>query len=217
MIEPCGWNLRNARKGLTDSVSAICTMSTKLFFDLREDLRPVLRSGDLARCEQRVAQALAALPHSPFHCILDLSITNPVGEVAEYFNTFFREEAPPLRVGAVYTEMNGFDINPDRWYFEASAFAEYGGHDEYDWLADCQWNACGDQNITGLELLQDAYGSNAFGKEEYSDASYVAGLLVVVKFQDLIRRTAPHIKELRVPLLATAHGYCFIYETRREN
>jgi hypothetical protein len=191
-------------------------MSTKLFFKLQQDLLPVLRAGDLTRCEQAVTQALSALPRSPFHCILDLSITNPIAEVAGYFDTFFAEEAPPPRVGAVYTEMNGFDINPDRWYFEALAYAEYGGHDDYDWLADPQWEACGDQNITGLEQLQDVYASDAFGKQEHNDASYVAGLLVVVKFQDLIRRAAPHIRELRVPLLATAHGHRFIYETRRD-
>jgi len=191
-------------------------MSTELFFKLQNDLTPVLRAGDLARCEQTVAQALSALPRSPFHCVLDLAITNPVPEVAGYFDTFFQEEAPPHRVGAVYTEMNGFDINPDRWYFEALAYSEYGGHDDYDWLADSQWAACGDQNITGLEPLQEAYGSDAFGKPEHSDASYVAGLLVVIKFQDLIHRVAPHIRELRVPLLATAHGYGFIYEARRD-
>jgi hypothetical protein len=191
-------------------------MSTKLFFKLQSELTPALRAGDLAHCQQTVAQALSALPRSPFHCILDLVITNPEREVADYFGTFFREEAPPNRVGAVYTEMNGFDINPDRWYFEAFAYPQHGGHDDYDWLADYQWEACGDQNVTGLEPLQHVYASEAFGKEEHGDASYVAGLLVVIKFQDLIRRAAPHIHDLRVPLLATAHGYDFIYEARRD-
>jgi hypothetical protein len=191
-------------------------MATDLFFKLQNELEPALRAGNLAHCEQTVTQALSALPKSPFHCILDLSITNPVEEVADYFDTFFREEAPPQRVRAVYTEMNGFAVNPDRWYFEAFAFAEYGGHDDYDWLADYQWEACGDQNITGLETLQDVYASDAFRKAEYGDASYVAGLLVVIKFQDLIRKTVPYIKELRVPLLATAHDYHFIYEARRD-
>ena len=41
-------------------------------------------------------------------------------------------------------------------------------------------------------------------------------LLVVTKFQDLIRRAAPHMRELRFPLLATAHDYEFIFETRRD-
>ena len=48
----------------------------------------------------------------------------------------------------------------------------------------------------------------------FEDAFYVAGLLVVVKFQDLIRRAAPRMRELRFPILATAHEYEFIYETR---
>jgi hypothetical protein len=90
-------------------------MSRELFFKLQNELTPALRAGDLVHCRQTVAQALSALPRSPFHCILDLVITNAEREVADYFGTFLREEAPPGRVGAVYTEMNGFDINPDRW------------------------------------------------------------------------------------------------------
>lgn len=38
------------------------------------------------------------------------------------------------------------------------------------------------------------------------------GLLVVARFQDLMRRAAPLMRELRGPLLATAHDYDFIYE-----
>jgi hypothetical protein len=37
---------------------------------------------------------------------------------------------------------------------------------------------------------------------------------MVTKFQDLIRGAAPYMRELRFPLLATAHDYDFIFETR---
>ncbi len=186
-----------------------------IFFELQEQLTPVLRAGDTAQCERTVAERLAALPRSPFHVALDLSITNPPADIAAHFDGFFRQEASRFKIGAAYTEMNGFDINPDRWFFNVFAFSGYGGHDDYDWLADWQSESYNDMTITGLEQLQEVYASAAFRDKRFRDASYVAGLLVVTKFQDLIRKAAPHMIELRFPLLATAHDYDFIFETRR--
>jgi hypothetical protein len=184
------------------------------FFELQELLIPVLRAGDTTRCERTVAERLASLPHSPFHVALDLSITNPPTDVAAHFDGFFRREAGRLRINAAYAEMNGFDINPDRWFFDVFAYGEYGGHEEYDWLADWQSRPYDDMTITGLEQLQEVYASEAFRDLRFRDAAYVAALLVVTRFQDLIRRAAPHMRELSFPLLATAHDYWFIFETR---
>ena len=86
--------------------------------------------------------------------------------------------------------MNGFDINPDRWFFDVFAYTEYGGHDDHDWIADWQSESYDDMTITGLEQLQEVYASPAFRDKRFTDASYLAGLLVVTKFQDLIRRAA---------------------------
>jgi hypothetical protein len=47
-----------------------------IFFELRDELMPVLRAGDTSRCERAVADRLAALPQSPFHVAIELSITN---------------------------------------------------------------------------------------------------------------------------------------------
>lgn len=191
-------------------------MSTKIFFQLQDELASVLRAGDTVRCERTVAERLAIIPRSPFHIALDLSITNPLAEVAAHFDGFFRQEAARFPIGAAYTEMNGFDINPDRWYFDVFAYKQYGGHDDYDWLSDWQSESYDDMTITGLERLQEVYASEAFDSGEFSDAAYVAGLLVVTKYQDFIRRTEPHMQELRFPLLVTAHEYDFIYEVRRD-
>jgi hypothetical protein len=186
-----------------------------IFFEIQEELMPVLRAGDTARCERTVAERLAALPQSPFHIAIDLIITNSPADIAGQFDRFFRQEAARFKIGAAYTEMNGFDINPDRWFFDVFAFREYGGHDDYDWLADWHSDSYVDMTITGLERLQEVYASSAFRDKRFKDASYVAGLLVVTKFQDLIRQAAPLMRELQFPLLATAHEYDFISEVRR--
>lgn len=183
-----------------------------VFFDLQEQLRPALRAGDTAQCQRVIGERLAGLPSSPFHVALDLAITNPVSAVAAHLDGFLKREAARFEVGAAYVEMNGFDINPDRWFFDVFAFDHYGGHDDYDWLADWQSEEYDDMTVTGLERLQAVFASAAFRDPRFKDASYVAGLLVVARFQDLMRRAAPAMRELRGPLLATAHDYDFIYE-----
>ena len=185
----------------------------ELFFELQKQLGPVLRAGNLDQCERRVVKALAGLSGSPFHRILDLSVTNNPAGVAAHFDNFLRRESKRFKVGAAYTETNGFDINPRRWYFELFAYERYGGHEEdYGWISDWQSEDYPDMTITGLEPLQEVFASEAFRNEAFRDACSVTCLLVVIKFQDLIRRAASQMKELRFPLLATGHDFDFIYE-----
>lgn len=133
-----------------------------IFFDLQKQLMPVLCAGDITQCEFAVAERLAALPNSPFHIALDLSITNPPEVVAAYFDRFFQKEEARFKIAAAYTEMNGFDINPNRWFCDAFAYHEYGGHYDYDWISDWQSEDYDSMTITGLERLQEVYASDAF-------------------------------------------------------
>ena len=185
-----------------------------IFFALQDELSPVLRTGDLKECERVVGERLAGLPASPFHLILDLEVSNRPEEVADYFDDFFRQQ-PRGKIKAAYTEMNGFDINPNLWFCSPFAYQSYGGHDNYDWLSDWQSDDYDLLPITGLEPLQSVYDSDAFRDQKYEDACSVASLLVVIRFQDLIRRSADQMQELRFPLLATAHDYDFIFEVRK--
>lgn len=152
------------------------------------------------------------MPVTPFHAVLDLAITNDPQDVALHFDRFFELEAARLSIAAVYTEMNGFDINPDRWYCDCFAYSAYGGHEDYDWLSDWQSERFDDYTIKGLEELQKIYAGEAFLDDSYSDASHLTSLLVVVKFQRLIERASQSMKRLYVPLLSTAHGFDFIAE-----
>jgi len=182
--------------------------------ELQKQLSPLLRAGDLGQCERTLTKQLAALPPSPFHVILDLSITTDPKAVAAWFDEFFQKQRLRFTIDAAYTEMNGFCINPDLWFCDAFAYKRYGGHDDYDWLSGWQSEDSGSMVIEGLESLQRVYASDAFRDKRFSDACDVTDLLVVIKFQDLIRRSVPHIQAMRFPLLATAHDYDFIYEAR---
>ena len=186
-----------------------------LFFSTMARLTPALRRGDLETCEQEVAKEIRALPATPFHIVLDLAISNDPAHAAEHFDRFFRAESVRIPIAAAYTEMNGFDINPDRWYCDLFAYLADGGHEDYDWLADWQSEKFDDYTMHGLERLQDVYASKAFREEANRDASYMSSLMVVVKFQRFMQRAAARMKHLRFPLYVTAHDFDFIATVRR--
>jgi hypothetical protein len=200
---------------LTSDCFSTTFYMSRLSFDLQKRLLPILRAGDLPQCERVVAAQLVSLPHSPFHIILDLSITTKPEAVAVWLDKFFRQQSKRFKIGAAYTEMNGFSANPDLWFCDAFAYEQHNGHEDYDWLANWQSNVSGGMTIEGLESLQAVYASGAMGNKQFSEACDTTDLLVVLKFQDLIRRATTDLQEWQFPLLATAHGFDFIYEVQR--
>jgi hypothetical protein len=184
----------------------------ELFFSTMERLTPALRSCDLAAVERGVAEQLRALPESPFHLALELSISNDPADAAAHFDHFFDVESKRIPIAAAYTEMNGFDINPDEWYCDQFAYTKNGGHEDYDWLSDWQSEYFDPFVITGLEELQAVYASGAYRVEEFTDAGTICNVLVVSKFQRFMQAAACKMMELRFPLYVTAHDYDFIAE-----
>jgi hypothetical protein len=182
----------------------------ELFFQTMERLTPRLRTGDLAGCESAACDALRALPRTPFHIAAGLAISNDPAEAAQHFDAFYRAEAERMTVRAAYTEMNGFDINPDRWYCDLFAYTGDGGLDDLDWLSDWQSEPFEEYTVTGLEPLQAVYASKAFRNPKNEDACYLSSLVVVTKFQRFMQRAAEQMTALRVPLYATAHDYDYI-------
>ena len=185
-------------------------MGIELFFQTMERLTPQLRAGDLAGCESAACEVLRALPKTPFHIAADLAISNDPAEAARHFDDFYRAESERPAVRAVYTEMNGFDINPDRWYCDLFAYTADGGLDDFDWLSDWQSEPAEEYTVTGLEPLQAVYASKAFRNPKHEDACYLSSLVVVTKFQRFMQQAAERMSALRVPLYATAHDYDYI-------
>jgi hypothetical protein len=181
-----------------------------LFFQTMEKLTPQLRAGDLAGCEVVACQALRALSKSPFQIAADLDITNDPAEAARHFDDFYRAESKRFVVRAMYTEMNGFDINPDRWYCDLFAYTADGLVDDFDWLSDWQSEPFEEYTITGLEQLQAVYASSAFRDPENEDACYLSDLVVVTKFQRFMQRATERMTALHVPLYVTAHDLDYI-------
>ena len=184
--------------------------------ELEEQLTPIISTGDLVRAESILSQRLAALPSSPFHVVRSLSITNPPQEVAAHLDEFFEHESARFSIAAAYAEMNDFGINPEAWFFDVFAYGRYGGPGNADhWLEDWQSEPHSPMLITGLERLQKVYASDAWHERAFTDAADLAGLLVIIRFQELIQRAGQCMQRLHFPLLATAHDELLLYEFRR--
>ena len=106
--------------------------------------------------------------------------------------------------------MNGFFINPDRWFFELFGYEVYGGQiDDYDWLAS--WDAISEEfTLTGMESLQSIYTA-FWSKPQHRKINDIVDLLIVLEFQRLIAQSFKLI-DLPIHMLATAHEFDFIYE-----
>ncbi len=185
-------------------------MGVNLLFATIDRLVPQLRAGDLAGCEAAAVAALGALPRTPFHIAAELSITNDPSDAARHFDDFYLAESQRMAVAAVYTEMNRFDINPNRWYCDLFAYASDGGLDDLDWISDWQSERIADYTITGLEPLQAVYASKAFRDRANADASSLSSLVVITKFQRFMQHAAERISAVRVPIYVTAHDYDYI-------
>ena len=189
------------------------------WFEIAELITPELRNGDIDTCIKRVTEELLKIPATPFHEIIKYRFTNKPEDVANYIRVFIENEKQRLDIEAIYIEMNGFDINPDLWFFDLFAFDTYGGHDDYDWLSDWKSDDHESMTLTGLEDIQTIYENYNDGAYEdvndCSQANDICSLLIVLHFQDLIKKSAALIENLEIPVFATAHDFDFIYEYKK--
>jgi hypothetical protein len=183
-----------------------------LFHDTTIRLLKDLRADHLDVCENVVIEEIRRLPPSPFHIAIELSISNAPADAVAHFDKFFEIESQRMHVAAAYTEMNGFDINPGRWYCDSFAYSAYGGHEDYDWLSDWQSQNFSGFTIRGLESLQAVYAGPAFHQGKFRDVSFMTSLLVVIKFQKYVKAAAAKMNRLHFPLLVSAHDFDFISE-----
>jgi len=152
------------------------------------------------------AKRFASLPGTCF--------TNPPSDVLGEINRFIEANQSSFNVEAIYLEMNGFDINYDRWYFDLFAYASYSpDFDDNEWLCDCQsagWPAI---ELVGAKAAQEAFAW--YHDEEIWDSQpdlkpvYEASmLLIMAKFAEFIGSVLSTGQLTRpVPVLVTAHGF----------
>ena len=114
---------------------------------------------------------------------------------------------------AVYLEMNGFDANYDRWYFDSFAYTTYGEDpDDLQWLCDWASPDWPQLTLTGLERVQADFRwymeNRIYDRKTHNAVKELAVLLVMVRFAQLVESAieAGNLAK-RVPVLATAHDF----------
>jgi hypothetical protein len=150
-----------------------------------------------------------------FNDLITADFTNPPSQIYDAISAFDSECNKRFSVKAIYLEMNGFDINPDRWYFDLFGYESTPLNDDsLDWLSEWQSPDYPTVTLTGLESIQELY-ANYINNKLYKDQDRayneeLATLLVMAKFCKLIAESLDN-KSLGVPVYATAHDFDIIY------
>lgn len=173
-------------------------------FEHARSLEPFIANGDTLTAVERISTALRAMRPGPFHQALDLDFNNRPEEVAKHFDLFVETQENHFEVRAIYAETNAFEFNTGRWYFDLFAYRTCGMLTDTEWLCEHDSNDYPSFTLSGMEPLQNAY---ADWDDEFQLSSDHAALLIIAKFQDLIRRSVPLMKHLRCPVIASTHDY----------
>lgn len=180
--------------------------------------------GKLTECIAFLEEGLRSIRETHYHAIVNRTFLHHVDDAAKYIADFHRAASEKFPIAVMYFEMNGFSINPDRWYFDGFAYREGGDVWDLtfnaDWLSG--WNASTDESfiLTGLENVQKAF-ETLFGTDppqalSVQLAAEITEHLVVARFDELISAATAAARRLRpelegVPVFSTAHEWDALY------
>jgi len=179
--------------------------------------------GELNPCIELLEEGMNALRKTPFHDVLGRDFLHQTSTVAKYMIDFHRTSIEKINVAALYFEMNGFTINPDRWYFDGFAYKTAEDVWELEWLA--HWDADTDSDsftLTGMESVQEAFALYYCDESQPLSVKMAAELadhLVTARFMQLIAAAHALTKQTDnmldgLPVLATAHDWDVVHQTR---
>lgn len=166
-------------------------------------------SGAIGFLEERLAKEKTVR----FKGLLEKGFTNRPANILSAINKFIDGCGKKFDVKAVYLEMNGFDVNTDRWYFDSFGYTKYGSDPEdIEWI--CEWQSPDWPQVTlkGLETVQadfEWYHAKEIWNDKKMERAYdLAVLLVMCKFVSLIESAlAAGSRSKPIPVLATAHDF----------
>jgi len=171
------------------------------------------RKSDIQGAVESLESSLSKGKIARFKGLAGTQFSNPPSEVLSRINKFIRACGKKFELRAVYLEMNGFDINYGRWFFDFFGYDQYGADpDDLEWLSDWQSEPFPDVTLEGLEKQQKEfkwYHENEMWKDKTFEASYdIAVLLVMARFASLIEEALQSGKLAKaVPVVATAHDF----------
>jgi len=203
-------------------------------FELADKLSELLESQKLDEAIAMAERELKNIPTTDFHKILDKNLLHLTSDLAKYINEFDKStrqilkkkqgfiknlfgSGKEIKPAAYYCEMNGFTINPGRWYIDLFSFENYILTD-WEWLSDFYDSTVNDLTITGFEDIQkvfeDVHTNNRFEETNIDKAYEVCELLVILRLQELFRATYKTNQGdwENIPMFVTAHDYELIYK-----
>lgn len=149
-----------------------------------------------------------------FACVVGASFLNPAFTVLAELNQCIAANEKQFDVKAVYAEMNGFDINYDRWYFDLFAYSSYSqSFDDTEWLCERQSAPWPEIELTGMASVQEGfawYHEQRIweSQPDFKPIYEAAMLLVMAKFAGFIGDVlSAGLLTKPIPILATAHGF----------
>ena len=186
-------------------------------FDLFDAVVKIMTEKGPDQAALFVERKMRALESDLFKGSIDNRFTNDPADIGRVIGRFVQKSREALggELRAVYLEMNGFDINPDLWFFDLFGYTRYGDDPkDLEWLSD--WDTESDPNesvtLTGLEAVQkdfERYGKlSGYEKTAAVTACDHALMLVMLRFVQLIDKAVKSMEPpCTVPALATAHDF----------
>lgn len=193
-------------------------------FELADDIGKLLKDDKLDEAILLAETRLKDQATTDFNKLFGKNLLHQTDKLVDYFTDFHKKVNSNLDIKAIYGEMNGFTINCDLWFLDLFAYDKVGGLDNTDWLADWEEGNSTEERfpLTGYEELQEVY-QDYQDNEKYKDskiaaASDVAELLIMLRYQELIRAVKTtaiqrNLPWVTIPVFATVHdNYDTVYK-----
>lgn len=194
--------------------------------NLRSKLEELLKTEGLDQAIVVAENELKALPVTRFHAIIGKNLLSLTPGLIDYVDTFYMDstsffEGKGKSLKAIYSEMNGFSINYDRWFIDIFSYSFIGEEGDHYWLADYEFEAQGSYIISGFEDVQGAF-EDYMKNKRWSDKTQEACMeiceyIVILRLQQLFKNACEVAKSsgknwAGIPVFVTAHDYDFIYD-----
>ena len=171
-------------------------------------------AGNVDQAVHELSKIVKSQNVKEFMPVLDLNFDVIVNDFEQSVADFVSACRANFTVKSVYLEMNGFDINYDRWYFDYFAYDTVGQTPEdLEWL--CEWQS-GQWPETELVNTLESRGVFEWYHEnkiyarhkEYSDLYSTCSLLVHCKFIQFVNQELGTSNKLQgVKIYSAAHGF----------
>jgi hypothetical protein len=106
--------------------------------NLESYLVEILKSKKIELAINHCELEMAKIPNTEYHQIIDKNLDHLIDPLILWIDKIFNYVSEEIEIKAMYCELNGFTVNPDRWLIDLFTFDNYQGTEDLDWLADYQ-------------------------------------------------------------------------------